>query len=193
MKTFLLAVGLLLGSGLGEWATAQVNISVNIGNQPLWGPTGYDYVNYYYLPDLNIYYNVPQQQWVYFDGRSWVNTTVLPPQYRNYDLYRLHKVVINDPQPYLRNNVYQKRYASLKGKYDQQAIRDSRDAKYYVINNHPMHGRMGNDNRGGRGPQGRPQGRMDGGHDGGGPSRDMGRQQHGDDRGRRDGDHRGPR
>lgn len=197
MKNTLIMLGLLVGIGLYQPSHAQVNVSVNIGSQPLWGPTGYDYVNYYYLPDLDIYYYVPLQQWIYFDGGRWITTTVLPPRYSNYDLYRMHKVVINDKQPYLRNAVYRKQYASFKGRYDQQPIRDSRDSKYYVINNHPMHNQMGN--QGGGRPGGNP-GRVNGQQPGrgNGPGRDN--QQPGRDRGqqgghpnRPQGEGRGPR
>lgn len=157
MKSLLIIVGLMAGSGLYQTGYAQVNVNINIGSQPIWGPTGYDYVNYYYLPDLDIYYNVPQQQWIYFDGGRWITTTVLPARYNSYDLYRLHKVVINDNQPYLRNTVYKKQYASFRGRYDQQPIRDSRDSRYYVINNHPMHNQVAN--RGGNTRQdGKPNG-----------------------------------
>ncbi|QMW01051.1 hypothetical protein [Spirosoma foliorum] len=175
MKNALIMLGLLVGIGLYQPSHAQVNVSVNIGSQPIWGPTGYDYVNYYYLPDLDIYYNVPQQQWIYFDGGRWITTSVLPPRYSSYDLYRMHKVVINDNQPYLRNAVYRKQYASFKGRYDQQPIRDSRDSKYYVINNHPMHNQVAN--RGAR-PGGNP-GRMNGqqpGRSNQQPGRDRGQQ-----------------
>ncbi|GAB4014644.1 hypothetical protein [Spirosoma koreense] len=151
MKKVLIILSLLTFGGLCQPSHAQVNVNINIGNQPIWGPTGYDHVDYYYLPDLDIYYYVPLQQWVYFDGRRWVTTTVLPPQYSQYDLYRLHKVVINEQQPYLRNAVYKAKYASFRGKYDQQPIRDSRDSKYYVINNHPMHNQVAN-----RGREARP-------------------------------------
>ncbi|GAB3951700.1 hypothetical protein GCM10028805_32370 [Spirosoma harenae] len=147
MKNFLLVFSLFIASVAYQPAKAQVNVNINIGSQPLWGPTGYDYVDYYYFPDLDIYYYVPLQQWIYFNGGRWITTTVLPPRYNSYDLYRLHKVVINEKQPYLRNNVYRTRYSSFRGKYDQQPIRDSRDSRYYVINNHPMHGKAPVTNR----------------------------------------------
>ncbi|QDK82274.1 hypothetical protein EXU85_28145 [Spirosoma sp. KCTC 42546] len=189
MKNVLIILGLLVGTGLYQTSQAQVNVNVNIGSQPIWGPTGYDYVNYYYLPDLDIYYYVPLQQWIYNSGGRWITTTVLPPQYNNYDLYRMHKVVINDKQPYLRNAVYRNQYASFKGRYDQQPIRDSRDSKYYVINNHPMHNQMGK-----QGGNGRP-----GGNPGQQPGRPNGQQQRAqnnkpqDRNGRAQGEHRGPR
>ncbi|MFD2932938.1 hypothetical protein [Spirosoma flavum] len=158
MKKLLIVLGLLASTGLYTNSQAQVNVNINIGNQPIWGPTGYDYVNYYYLPDLDIYYYVPLQQWIYNSGGRWITATALPPQYGNYDLYRMHKVVINDQQPYLRNATYRKQYASFKGRYDQQPIRDSRDSKYFVINNHPQHNQAvnkgGNNRPGGNsGPQ----------------------------------------
>lgn len=190
MKSSLLVLGLLVGTGLYQSSYAQVNVNINIGNQPVWGPTGYDYVNYYYLPDLDIYYNVPQQQWIYFDGGRWLTTTVLPSRYNNYDLYRMHKVVINDNQPYLRNAVYQKKYASFKGRYDQQAIRDSRDSKYYVINNHPMHNQMANRNARPGMNSGQQQPRINNGNNG--QQRDRGASQPNHDN-RSQGEHRGPR
>ncbi|QIP16274.1 hypothetical protein G8759_28355 [Spirosoma aureum] len=167
MKNLLLVLGLMAGTSMYSTSYAQVNVNINIGSQPLWGPTGYDYVNYYYLPDLDIYYYVPLQQWIYFDGRRWITTTVLPPRYSQYDLYRLHKVVINDKQPYLRNSVYRSQYASFKGRYDQQPIRDSRDSKYFVINNHPLHNQAVRGNRRGNGnarPEHDKTGRSNGGN-----------------------------
>lgn len=186
MKNLMIMLGLLVGTGLYQSSYGQVNVNINIGSQPIWGPTGYDYVNYYYLPDLDIYYNVPQQQWIYFDGGRWITAPALPPRYSNYDLYRMYKVVINDNQPYLRNAVYQKQYASFKGRYDQQPIRDSRDSKYYVIKNHPMHNQVAN--RGAR-PGGNPgpqQGRNNG--------QQRGQNNKPQDRnGKAQGEHRGPR
>lgn len=40
-------------------AKAQVSLNINIGSQPVWGPTGYDHVDYYYFPDIDAYYYVP--------------------------------------------------------------------------------------------------------------------------------------
>jgi hypothetical protein len=46
---------------------AQVRVNINIGSQPVWGPVGYDHVDYYYLPDIETYYYVPTRQFVYFN------------------------------------------------------------------------------------------------------------------------------
>ncbi|MBB6238726.1 hypothetical protein HDC90_003372 [Pedobacter sp. AK013] len=119
-------------------AKAQVSLNINIGSQPVWGPTGYNHVDYYYFPDINAYYYVPSAQYIYPNGRHWVWANSLPAQYRNFDVYRTYKVVINEPKPYLRNNIYAARYGKYKNYGGRQSIiRDSRDTKYYVVKGHP--------------------------------------------------------
>lgn len=95
MKTIKLAIaGLFLL--VANTTQAQVSINVNIGNPPAWGPSGYAEMEYYYLPDIEAYYDVRASQFIYFGGGRWVRTTYLPRQYRNYDLYGGYKVVLND-------------------------------------------------------------------------------------------------
>lgn len=125
---------------------AQLHISLNIGTQPLWGPVGYDHVDNYYLPDIQAYYNVQNQQYTYMERGRWITRTSLPPQYRNYDLYSGYKVVVNEPRPYMHDAMYRQKYASYRDRHDQQVIRDSREQKYFENKNHPMHDQWkGND------------------------------------------------
>jgi hypothetical protein len=124
--TFLFSIFILKQAN----AQLSINLNINVGSQPTWGPTGYDHVEYYYLPDIDCYYYVPGQQFVYQNGSQWVWKSSLPPQYNNYDLYNGYKVVVNKPKPYLHNAVYRTKYSSYKGRRDQPMIRDSRDAKY---------------------------------------------------------------
>ncbi|WP_316737124.1 hypothetical protein [Pedobacter aquatilis] len=119
-------------------AKAQVSLNINIGSQPVWGPTGYDHVDYYYFPDINAYYYVPTGQYIYANAGRWVWVNNLPAQFRNFDVYRSYKVVVNEPRPYLRNSVYVARYSKFKNYAGRQTIiRDSRDTKYYVVKGHP--------------------------------------------------------
>src|SRR5215510_5895430 len=98
-----IVLGLLVATAciIHKPASAQVSVNVNIGSQPVWGPVGYDYVDYYYLPDINTYYYVPARQFIYLSNGRWIFSTSLPSRYRNYDLYRGYKVVINQQRPYL--------------------------------------------------------------------------------------------
>ncbi|RFM26228.1 hypothetical protein [Deminuibacter soli] len=145
MKKMILIAGLMM-SGMVYYNTAaaqvSVNVNVNIGNQPVWGPTGYDHVDYYYMPDIDAYYYVPERRFIYYENNRWVRASALPPAYRNYDLYRGYKVVINEREPYLHDNRYKAQYARYRNWNGRQpVIRDSRDQRYYVVKGHPMYNR----------------------------------------------------
>ncbi len=137
MKKMILVSVLMLYSMLDTYA--QVRVNVNIGTQPLWGPVGYDYVEYYYIPDCDAYYDVPNGLYIYFDNGVWVHRRYLPPVYRNVDIYRVHKVVINERNPWMHHSVYHDRYARYRGAHDQVIIRDSRDSRYWQNPGHPRY------------------------------------------------------
>lgn len=118
-------------------SSAQVSINVNIGSQPLWGPVGYDYVDYYYLPEIESYYYVPRKQFVYLSDGRWVFSASLPSRYRGYDLYSGYKVVVNGRNAYLNFNTDRVRYARYRDVHNQRVIRYSNDPRYYVIKGHP--------------------------------------------------------
>jgi hypothetical protein len=95
MKAFKLVVcGMLLFFAVT--AKAQLSVNVNIGNPPAWGPVGYTDVRYYYIPDVEAYYDVPSAKFIYLNSGSWVHRTSLPSRYRHYDLYHGYKVVMTD-------------------------------------------------------------------------------------------------
>jgi hypothetical protein len=110
LKVLSFVIALFLVSSLN----AQVSVNVNIGSPPMWGPVGYSNVQYYYLPDVEAYYDVPSSMFIYQSGGVWVHRTYLPTRYRHYDLYRGYKVVMTDyhgSKPYYHHNDYRVRYA----------------------------------------------------------------------------------
>ncbi len=109
---------------------AQVSVSINIGNQPAWAPVDDFSAQYYYLPDMDIYYDVPVHQFVYLHNGRWTRSSVLPAAYRHFDLYKVHKVAINRADAYKYHKQDKAQYARFRGKDDQQPIRDSHDEKY---------------------------------------------------------------
>lgn len=123
---------LFFSMAIQQQTHAQVKININLGGQPVWGPVGYDRVDYYYLPDIDAYYNVPQRQFIYLEGNRWIFSYALPSRYGGYDLYNGYKVVVNDPRPYLRPDVYRVKYGKYKGGKGpkQLIIRDSHDERY---------------------------------------------------------------
>lgn len=137
MKKFIVAFALLIGAtSLYNTVEAQsVNISVNIGRQPAWGSVGYDYVNYYYFPDIDCYYDVNIGMFYYNDRGRWMSARYLPYGYRNYDLYGLYKVVLNVHEPWRYHRTHYRDYARYRGYRNQVVIRDSRDYRYHNSRN----------------------------------------------------------
>jgi hypothetical protein len=134
-------IALIAALLLFSTANAQLSVSVNfnVDRQPIWGPTGYDHVDFYYLPDIGVYYNVPQHRFFYPEGSRWRSGSSLPSHYRGFDLYNTYKVVVNEPKPYLNDATYREQYSSYRDRHDQQSIRDSRDSRYYANPKHPEH------------------------------------------------------
>jgi len=141
MKLVLIFSFLLMGwfSPTASKAQISLGLSFNIGTQPVWGPVGYDYAEYYYMPDIDVYYNVSQRQYIYLQSGRWRFSSSLPYRARNYNIYSGHKVVINESRPYLNNQVYKVKYANYRGDHSQPIIRDSRDRKYFEAKEHPQH------------------------------------------------------
>lgn len=103
-------------------AQVSVGINININDQPDWGPAGYDYVEYYYMPDIEAYYYVPGRQFVYLSGNRWVFSATLPSVYAHYNLYSGYKVVFKTPYAYKHFRDHRVRYVKYKNYKEKQVI-----------------------------------------------------------------------
>lgn len=115
----LFVIGLLLF--VSGAVSAQVSLSINAGSPPLWGPPGYGQVRYYYLPDVESYYDTQSSMFIYNNRGAWIQSAYLPRRYRNYDLYSGYKVVMTDyygNSPYVNFKEYKVKYR--KGYHDGQ-------------------------------------------------------------------------
>jgi hypothetical protein len=135
MKKLFFAVAILFGCLTFKVADAQIrlNLGVNIGDQPEWGPVGYDHVEYYYVPGCEAYYYVPGHYWIYWGANTnqWVHSRNLPQgKQRNFDAYGAYKVVLNEPTPWLHHRENIARYNRFVNRRDQVVIRDSHDDRY---------------------------------------------------------------
>ena len=144
MKKCTLCVAVLLSILVFNTAKAQARVCVfcasNLSEQPSWGPAGYDFVYYYYMPEIETYYYVPDHQFIYQRQGTWVFSGTLPLRYAVFDFYKACKIVINDPEPYLQHESHKAYYATVKGPRNQPVNRDSeeyRQAKHKeAIGNH---------------------------------------------------------
>jgi hypothetical protein len=92
---------------------AQVLVNVNIGTPPVWAPAAPVEVQYYYLPDIEVYYDVPARCYIYFGNGKWRRSVSLPPRFRGYDLYHGQTVYLNDyhgRKPYMFYKEHREKY-----------------------------------------------------------------------------------
>jgi hypothetical protein len=130
MRYFLGLLVVLMLAGISN-AQVKININFNLNTQPGWGPTGYDYVEYYFLPDLDVYYSVPQHLYYYNENGQWISNSFLPYRYNSYNLYTAYKVVLNEKEPWKNDRIYREKYSTFRNRHDQESIRDSKDPKYF--------------------------------------------------------------
>ena len=141
MHYFFVLIAAIFLWGASSSSDAQVcdSINFNLDSQPAWGPAGYNYVEYYYLPDINVYYYVPQHGYYYYTKRQWFYSSTLPALYSNYDFYNMYKIVMNEESPWRSNESHLEKYSSFKGRHDQLLNRNGQDSIYFVNQSHYDH------------------------------------------------------
>ena len=111
MKFRLPFLAFALGTGLAlaapTAAQAQVSVGVNIG-LPAWGPVVPQGTQYYYIPEIDGYYDIYNGTYLVFDGAQWVTL----PYIDGYDPYYFHPVPVSyvGPQPWLYIGSYRSRF-----------------------------------------------------------------------------------
>lgn len=142
LKLFIIAIVLFIAGN----AQAQISVNVNIGTPPTWGPAGYSDVQYYYLPDVEAYYDINSSMFIYLNGGIWVHRRSLPSRYSNYDLYRGYKVVLTDyrgnaPYSHFKNHKF--KYAKGYHGPEQRTTGERHDRESYQ-SNHSYERNLGN-------------------------------------------------
>lgn len=118
MRTLkLIATGIILFAAAST-SQAQVSINVNIGTpavvvRPAWVPQNHVGVDFYYIPEIESYYDVSAGLYVYLNNGNWCRTRYVPVRYRNYDLHHAHRIELrgyHGSRPYAYFNNHNVRY-----------------------------------------------------------------------------------
>ena len=121
MKTTkFLMLAILLAMAFNTEAQVAVKVDKKYGPvAPKWAPKAPATTRYYYLPDIQTYYDVPSQRYIYQRDGAWVRTTNLPTRYRGYDLYKGQTVYLTDYKgnaPYTYYSKHKVKYVGKKWK-----------------------------------------------------------------------------
>jgi len=81
---------------------------------PDWAPPydDVDLVRYYYIPDIEVFYDVWNQDFVYLEDGSWMFSPTLPPEYADFDLYDCFIVLLDSDvyEPWMHFHFYVSHY-----------------------------------------------------------------------------------
>lgn len=100
--------------------SAQVSLSVNIGTP-----------RYYYLPNIEAYYDIPSSMYLYFFGGRWVHARVLPSSFGYYDFDNSPRIVIRDYRGSRPYNYYKVHRSNFPKGYSGSPDRNYWSAKEY--------------------------------------------------------------
>jgi hypothetical protein len=108
-STLLMAIVFYSISGCAT--TYPSNAGAQYSN-PSWAPPYAAGVRYYYLPDIETYYDLSNNDFVYLDDGQWIFANSLPVMYSNYDLYNGFSIALNYNvyQPWMHNQYYASNY-----------------------------------------------------------------------------------
>ncbi len=100
-------VWLMAGCG----TPAYVGTEIQYAN-PDWAPTYVPGVRYYYFPDIEAYYDLSDQEFVYLDNGQWLFSPQLPGLYAGFDLYSGFVVSLDWHvyQPWMHHQFYVSHY-----------------------------------------------------------------------------------
>jgi hypothetical protein len=156
MKRLVLLSAIAISGLIHNTAKAQFSVHVGVNlfphrvlvaprvdvDAPVYTDVNYDdQDDYYYLPDVNAYYNVNEQCYYYFDGNNWIAADYLPGEYREFDWRAARRYEIHASRPYLHNDVYFNRYrGNVDVAYNRDRFKDGFDNRdNHYANRGPQH------------------------------------------------------
>ena len=71
---------------------SPTHISINIDKQPAWGPYGYDCAAFYYMPEINIYYDTCRPRIAYMTFSAPIKWSSITPRRGNTTIATAHNI-----------------------------------------------------------------------------------------------------
>lgn len=109
MVIILLSVSLLSSCDLYTYST--VGVQTHYEN-PQWAPSYSAGIRYYYLPDIEAYYDLSAREFVYLSNGQWYYSASCPSNYAGFDLNNCFTVALNVNiyQPWMHHQYYVSHY-----------------------------------------------------------------------------------
>lgn len=111
-------------------SSAQVAVGVHYG-PPVWAPAAPVTVQYYYLPDIGVYYDAGARNYIYPRRGAWIRANALPSYYRGYNLHHSRPVYLTSyrgNRPYVLYKEHKVKYKG-NGKWKGKVYNNARGQK----------------------------------------------------------------
>lgn len=118
---------------------SQVSVNVNLGKPPVWAPATAQVVQYYYLPEIDTYYDVPSERFIYLRKGKWHRSAALPAHYRYYNLKQGKTVYLTDYRgnaPYTLYKTHKVKYGKMNHKKMNHKKMNHKKSVVYKGKNH---------------------------------------------------------
>ena len=111
-KITILSMFSLYFLGLTSCDTPSLAAQNSSYSNPNWIPPQYTDVRYYYMPDIETYYDLTNHDFIYLENGQWLFSASLPMMYSNYDLYDGFVIALNMNvyQPWMHHHFYISNY-----------------------------------------------------------------------------------
>ncbi|MDD4921707.1 MAG: hypothetical protein PHS30_04410 [Bacteroidales bacterium] len=110
VAVILLSASIFTGCGLYSY-TAGLQTTTSYAN-PQWAPPYYSGARYYYLPDIESYYDLSVNEFIYLRNGVWVYSQSMPSMYADFDLNNCFSIVLNVDvyRPWMHHQYYVSHY-----------------------------------------------------------------------------------
>lgn len=138
MKKVVLVIAVVLMTIYSTVSLAQISVNVNVGNPNRCNAPRQ--VAYYYLPEIQAYYDTYASVYIYYGPRGWMRSRFLPDYCRGYDTVNGYRVALEyrGDAPFEYFDSHRARYCSRRD-YREDYYRRSncnRNDVVVVYNNH---------------------------------------------------------
>ena len=118
MKKITLIIAIISVSFIATDSKSQVrfNVQVNVGH-PARVVRQANNCEFYYYPEIGIYYNPYNVEYIFWDCNRWNTVRNLPEAYYGYDFNSGYRVSVYGENPWYRDNYYRNQYEGYRTAY----------------------------------------------------------------------------
>ena len=148
MKKITLIIAIIAASFIATDSKSQVrfNVQVNVGH-PTRIVRQTSNCAFYYYPEIGIYYNPYNADFIYWDCNRWVASRSLPEAYYGYDFNAGYSVSVYGENPWYRDAYYRNQYEGYRTAYYNRQREHYEREHAYVYHASPYR-REGHENHG---------------------------------------------